>query len=286
MMQLEEEALKRRKAKADAEEILAQLVLERKKMELQAELESAAIMVQAAWKGVMARKEFTRIRKEYDAKIATEKARMIQFGWRRHCGRSKLAKLEQWYNEKIRTEAAVVVQQHVRGTMARMLYSRKKDKKSKILMIQCSWRRSIARHRASRLREEKLNALRLQKAIMISCSWRQKLARKHVQRLREEKRALLEEESAIVLQSAWRRKLAYKKFHRLRKKRLKEEGGEAGGGEAPGGGETKGRRKKADKIAAENRRKKEERIKEARKDLPWVVEDPLNPGKKKKGDKG
>ena len=79
---------------------------------IEIEHNTAALMVQSAWRGRVARAEFRRIQKKFDAEIAIAKANQIQFAWRNHAGRKKLHKLNEWYNEKLQNEASIIMQQH------------------------------------------------------------------------------------------------------------------------------------------------------------------------------
>ena len=99
-----------------------QQLIEREKQRIQfeklmMERNNAATMVQCAFRGKLARKEFCRIRDEYNVKIDRESAVMVQHAWKNRMARNKLNKLAAWYDAKIKEESAIIVQTHVRGTL-------------------------------------------------------------------------------------------------------------------------------------------------------------------------
>ena len=110
------------------------------------ERNNAATMVQCAFRGKLARKEFRRIRDEYNVKIDKESAMMVQHAWRNRMARNKLNKLAAWYDGKIREQSAIIVQTHVRGTLARMQIKHMKDGRdyAAATMIQSAYRRRLA----------------------------------------------------------------------------------------------------------------------------------------------
>ena len=192
---------------------------------LMMEHNNAAVMVQSAFRGKLARKEFRRIRKEYNVKIDKESAVMIQHAWKNRMARNKLNKLAKWYDDKIKEQSAVIVQTHVRGTLARMQIKHMKDGRdyAAAQMIQCAYRRRLARRKVEELKKEKHDKMLEQRCIAIQCAWRQKVARSHVKQLKQERDDLMREQAAIMLQCAWRQKLARKKFHELREERLEQD---------------------------------------------------------------
>ena len=116
---------------------------------------NAAVMVQSAFRGKLARKEFRRIRKEYNVKIDKESAVMIQHAWKNRMA-SKLNKLAKWYDDKIKEQSAVGVQTR-RGTLARMQIKHMKDGRdyAAAQMMQCAYRRRLARRKVEELKKEK-----------------------------------------------------------------------------------------------------------------------------------
>eukprot|EP00944_MAST-04C_sp_MAST-4C-sp1_P009299 g9299.t1 len=204
-----------------------QQLIEREKQRIQfeklmMERNNAATMVQCAFRGKLARKEFCRIRDEYNVKIDRESAVMVQHAWRNRMARNKLNKLAAWYDAKIKEESAIIVQTHVRGTLARMQIKHMKDGRdyAAATMIQSAYRRRLARKRVEVLKKEKHDKMLEQRCIAIQCAWRQKVARNHANKLRKERDDLMREQAAIMLQCAWRQKLARNKFHELRQERL------------------------------------------------------------------
>ena len=196
--QLQAEAERKYALQLQADEILRK---ERETLavrRIEIENNTAALMVQSAWRGRLARAEFRRIRKKYDAEIANAKATQVQFAWRNHAGRKKLHKLNQWYNNKLREEASVIVQQHSRGMLARMRYKNAKDEKERrhqaSIIVTSQWRGFVARKHYRVLVAEKEAKIREQAALVIQCAWRSRKARKHVDKLMEERQKLLEEQ--------------------------------------------------------------------------------------------
>lgn len=190
-----------------------------------AEKNSACTMVQAAWRGRMARAKFRDIRADYNKRIDRESAQCIQLAWRNRLARNKLEKLGKWYDNKIREESALVIQNQVRGKLARMQFKVSKENRdaAAALIIQSAYRGRRARKRVDALRIEKKEKLREQRVIAIQCLWRSKVARNKGKRLREERDEKLREQAALMIQCAWRQKRARKKFHKLREDRLEQE---------------------------------------------------------------
>jgi len=144
----------------------------------------ACLMVQAAWRGQVARKDFNEIRQKYDVRISHEKANQIQFAWRNRMGRQQLHRLKIMYDQQLKASSAKICQQHIRGKLARMHYKATKDQMSKetamAIRIQSNWRASKERKNYARILEEKLQMLEEKSAICIQCAWRSKKARKKV----------------------------------------------------------------------------------------------------------
>ena len=65
-----------------AERLLEEERRRMKEMRREIENNQACLMVQSAWRGQIARKDFNKIRKEYDIQISHEKANQIQYAWR------------------------------------------------------------------------------------------------------------------------------------------------------------------------------------------------------------
>ena len=200
--QLKAEAERKYALLLEADEILRK---EREKLagrRIEIEHNTAALMVQSAWRGRVARATFRRVREKYDAEIATAKANQIQYAWRNHAGRKKLHKLNDWYNGKLQVEASIIMQQHSRGMLARVRYKNAKDEKERrrqsSIIVTSHWRGYVARKHYRALLKEKREKIEEQAAIVIQCAWRSKQFRKRVKSLEDKKRAELEEQVSLI----------------------------------------------------------------------------------------
>ena len=200
--QLKAEAERKYALWLEADEILRK---ERERLagrRIEIEHNTAALMVQSAWRGRVARAEFRRIQKKFDAEIATAKANQIQYAWRNHAGRKKLRKLNEWYNGELRVEASIMMQQHSRGMLARLRYKNAKDDKERrhqsSIIVTSHWRGYVARKHYRALLKEKREKIEEQAAIVIQCAWRSKQFRKRVKTKEEEKRAALEKKVSLL----------------------------------------------------------------------------------------
>eukprot|EP00947_MAST-08B_sp_MAST-8B-sp1_P003611 g3611.t1 len=218
-----EARLKLHVSPTDAEQQLGPEERRRKEALLAAMEDNAAVMIQTAFRGNLARAEFARKRKEYDAKIRTENATMIQSAWRGRAAQKRVAAIKKEYDEKIANEKAVLIQRLARGKLARLAFQNAKTEEEKeaaaALMLQCAWRSRQARTKVAALTKEKYDKMAEDAAIMVQCAWRSKKAREKVNQLKAEKQAALEEQAAIMLQCAWRGRLARRKLGELMQER-------------------------------------------------------------------
>ncbi|XP_077968525.1 uncharacterized protein LOC120344825 isoform X2 [Styela clava] len=153
------------------------------------EIKDATILLQCAWRRILANRRATLLRKRLSASI------VIQKHWK---ATLEMRNVRKHYLEK--KKAAIVIQCALRCFMARIKLVHMRKKYSAILYIQQKWKSTILMRSERKEFVQKITA-----AIVIQCSLRCYVARNELMKLRKRQNATL------VLQKKWRATLLMKR---------------------------------------------------------------------------